>query len=53
MEDEESIQYLCDRLEASNMQKHNLDYHIYNINRIIPFCWLKLQLTLHIHVPLI
>jgi hypothetical protein len=51
MEDEESIQYLCDCLVASNIQIYYLYKDIYKINRIIPFCWLKIQLTLHIDLP--
>ena len=51
MEDEESIEDLCNHLVASNMHIHTFHQHICNINRIIPNCSLKLQLRLHIKIP--
>ena len=53
MEDEESIADLCDRLVASNMeiQLQNIVLCRGNIDRITPFCWLKIHLILHINLP--
>ena len=53
MEDEESIADLCDRLVASNMeiQMHYIVLCRGKIDKITPFCWLKIHLTLHINLP--